>query len=75
MFNSITGTITEKFSDNIYLMSGNIEWDISVPAMDILKLPAEGEQAKLFTWLYHREDQMKLFGFADAGRRSTFLEL
>jgi Holliday junction DNA helicase RuvA len=34
-----------------------------------------GEEARVFTWLYHKEDQMKLFGFADPSRRSTFLEL
>jgi Holliday junction DNA helicase RuvA len=26
-------------------------------------------------WLYHREDQMRLYGFADERRRDTFLEL
>ena len=29
----------------------------------------------MFTWLYHREDQVKLYGFAELERRETFLEL
>ena len=75
MFNSIRGIITEKFLDSIYIRSGGMEWDISVPATDVERLPAEGEEGRVFTWLYHREDQMKLFGFFDSGRRATFLEL
>jgi Holliday junction DNA helicase RuvA len=34
-----------------------------------------GAEARVFTWLHHTEKDMRLFGFADAGRRSTFLEL
>ena len=75
MFNSINGTITEKLADSVHVLSGGIEWDISVPAIDIGRLPLTGEQGRVFTWLYHREDQMKLFGFADSQRRSVFLEL
>ena len=75
MFNSIRGIVTEKLGDSVYVLSGGIEWDIAVPAMDIGRLPPVGEDARLFTWLYHREDQMKLYGFAAEERRDTFLEL
>ena len=75
MFNSIRGTITEKLADSVYIFSGGIEWDISVPATDISRLPEAGEEGRVFTWLYHREDQMKLYGFCAEERRSTFLEL
>jgi Holliday junction DNA helicase RuvA len=75
MFNSIRGTITEKLADSVYILSGGVEWDIAVPATDIGRLPPPGEEGRLFTWLYHREDQMKLYGFAAEERRFTFLEL
>ena len=75
MFNSIRGVITEKLSDCVYLLSAGIEWDIAVPATDISRLPPLGEEGRLFTWLYHREDMMKLYGFAAEERRATFLEL
>jgi len=75
MFNSIRGTITGKLSDSVYILSGGIEWDISVPATDINWLPSIGEEGRLFTWLYHREDQMKLYGFAAEAGRLVFLEL
>ncbi|MDR0998930.1 MAG: Holliday junction branch migration protein RuvA [Treponema sp.] len=75
MFNSIRGTITGKNSDSVFILSGGVEWDIAVPATDIGKLPPLGDEGRLFTWLYHREDQMKLYGFADEKRRAAFLEL
>ena len=75
MFNSIRGIVTEKRSGSVYLLSGGIEWDISAPATDIARLPPTGEECRLFTWLCHREDQMKLYGFAAEERRDTFLEL
>jgi Holliday junction DNA helicase RuvA len=75
MFNSIRGIITEKFTDSVYIFSGGVEWDIAVPATDILRLPDVGKEGRVFTWLYHREDQMKLYGFCAQERRSTFLEL
>lgn len=75
MFNSLRGTITGKQNDSVYIVSGGVEWDIAVPATDIAGLPPIGEESRLFTWLYHRETEMKLYGFATPERRDTFLEL
>ncbi|GHV85301.1 Holliday junction ATP-dependent DNA helicase RuvA [Spirochaetia bacterium] len=75
MFNSIKGTITEKSADTVRLETGGIEWDIAVPATDSAALPPSGETGRVFTWLYHRETEMRLFGFAGDRRRATFLEL
>jgi Holliday junction DNA helicase RuvA len=75
MFNSIRGIINAKLSETVYLETNGVEVEIAVPATDIESLPPEGERSRLFTWLYHREDQMRLFGFADETRRNTFFEL
>jgi Holliday junction DNA helicase RuvA len=75
MFNSIRGTITEKFADSVCIDTGGVEGDITAPATDLGRLPPVGEECRVFTWLLHREDQMKIFGFADETRRGTFLEL
>ncbi|GHV67873.1 Holliday junction ATP-dependent DNA helicase RuvA [Spirochaetia bacterium] len=75
MFNSLRGTITEKAGDCLMLLTGGLEWEIAMPATDMERLPPVGEEARVSTWLYHREDMMKLFGFYDDDRRSTFLEL
>ena len=75
MFNRISGRLAAKLDDCVHIATGGIEWEIIMPGIDIRSLPADGEEAAVYTWLYHREDQMKLFGFSDEGRRNTFLEL
>jgi len=75
MYNSIRGIITAKIADTLHIETGGVEWDIAIPATDLSALPPEGETGRVFTWLYHKEDQMRLFGFADETRRATFLEL
>jgi len=74
MFNSIRGIVSAKTGDAIFVLSGDIEWDIAMPANDIQEFTLNGE-CRVFTWLYHREDQMKLYGFASVRRRAAFLEL
>jgi len=74
MFNSIRGKTSAKGIETVYLLSGDIEWEIAMPVNDIQSLPLNDE-CRILTWLYHREDQMKLFGFIDERRRNTFLEL
>ncbi|WP_461246965.1 Holliday junction branch migration protein RuvA [Treponema sp. R6D11] len=74
MFNSIRGVVSEKGNEGVFVLSGDIEWEIAMPVNDIQNLPLNGE-CRVLTWLYHREDQMKLFGFYNERRRNTFLEL
>ncbi|MDR0487561.1 MAG: Holliday junction branch migration protein RuvA, partial [Treponema sp.] len=74
MFNSLKGTISGKSTDAVFLSTGGIEWEIAMPASDLHEL-ALFVESRVFTWLYHREDQMRLFGFTDERRRNTFLEL
>jgi Holliday junction DNA helicase RuvA len=75
MFNSIKGVISGKGNDTVYLFTGGVEWEIAMPFTDIQNLPSAGEECRIFTWLYHREDLMRLHGFFDETRRNTFLEL
>ena len=75
MFNSIRGIITEKNADMLHIETSGVEWEISVPFTDLSVLPAAGETVRVFTWLYHKETEMRLYGFSDNRRRATFLEL
>jgi Holliday junction DNA helicase RuvA len=75
MFNSIRGIVSGKGGEGAFILTGGVEWEIAMPATDMDQLPAAGNECRIYTWLYHREDQMRLFGFADETRRNTFLEL
>jgi Holliday junction DNA helicase RuvA len=75
MFNSLRGTITEKRPDTLRILTGGVEWDIAAPGTELNRFPPVGEEGRAFLWLYHREDQMKLYGFADESGRHIFLEL
>lgn len=75
MLNSLYGTITAKQPQSIYLDTGGMEWDISVSDTTLDLLPRAGEKARVYTWLLHREDSMRLFGFASPQERSLFLDL
>jgi len=74
MFNSIHGIVSGIGGEAVFILSGDIEWEITMPINDIQNL-SMSEECRVFTWLYHRDDQMKLFGFYNESRRNTFLEL
>ena len=75
MFNSLYGTITHKDQNKIYLEINGIEWRVFMPYMSITKLPAAGEQARVYTHLQHSQDAMQLFGFSSPRERVIFLDL
>jgi len=75
MFNSIYGIVNGKNGETLFLLTGGIEWEILMPLTDMESLPPAGEECRIFTWMLHREDQMRLFGFSGETRRNTFLEL
>jgi Holliday junction DNA helicase RuvA len=75
MFNALSGTIAGKKFDTLFLDQNGIEWEISVPAISIDEFGRIGTKTRVLTWLQHREDQMKLFGFPDEATRTFFLEL
>ncbi len=75
MFNSLTGIITAKLPQTVYLQVGGIEWDLMVPDSALDALAPLGEEVKIYTWLYHKEDSMRMFGFSSLTERSVFIDL
>ncbi len=75
MFNSITGTVTFKSEDAVGLLTGGIEWEISTTTQSVSQLPDIGTAAKMYTFLHHREDQLRIFGFSSVKERDLFLNL
>lgn len=75
MFNSVSGRITEKRPGQLFLATDGIEWDITMPESSLAGLPEPGADVRVFVYLHHRDDQMRLFGFASPEERAVFLEL
>jgi Holliday junction DNA helicase RuvA len=78
MFNSLSGTVSRKLLSNqgcqVCLMVGGIEWIAETSRTTLQGLPNNAE-ARLFTFLIHREDQMYLVAFASEVERAMFLDL
>jgi len=75
MFNSLTGEITHKGDEKVCLQTGGVEWELTVSRKAVERLPAAGQVARIYTHLVHREDAMRLYGFADEAERALFLDL
>ena len=75
MFNSLTGEITFKGDERLCLQVGGVEWELTASRKALERLPAVGQAARIYTHLVHREDAMRLYGFADQAERALFLDL
>lgn len=75
MFNSLTGIVTGKGAQKLFLETNGIEWDITVPESSLEALPPVGEKAKVYVWLQHTDVLMTLFGFASNNDRELFFAL
>ncbi len=75
MFNRILGILSGRTTDAIFVLTGGIEWDISVPTRAAGLFGPLGEQTEVFVWLQHYEDGMRLFGFPSERERALFLDL
>lgn len=75
MFNSITGILTEKSSQNICVDCNGIEFDIAMSRTSISLLGETGETCHVYVYLQHSDTAMTLFGFASKDEREVFLQL
>ena len=75
MFNSIKGEITFKDEERVFLSTGEVEWEIYISRSSCDDLPEQGQKTKVYIYLYHRDDQLRLYGFSQASERDVFLDL
>jgi len=75
MINSLTGTLTHKGLNEVFVENRGVEWKIFVSERTARDLAAVGNQVKVYTYLHHRDDQMLLFGFAHVEERYLFHDL
>jgi Holliday junction DNA helicase RuvA len=75
VFNSLSGTVTLRRADLLRIETGGVEWEMEVSAHAARSLPERGRTARVLVFLYHREDIMRLYGFAEEAERDLFLDL
>lgn len=75
MFNSLTGIITGKYPQKVFINTHGIEWDVTVPDSTLDSIPPVGEEGKIYVWMQHTDVLMTLFGFASESDRTLFFDL
>lgn len=76
MFNSLHGSVAGLTFPFVYLATGGIEWEIELSAAGFRALAAgERNDRTIYVHLYVREDQLKLYGFAETAERELFRHL
>lgn len=74
MYNYITGKVVNKSDCAIVLDNNGIGYEIGVSGNTLFDVEY-GEIAKIYTYLYVREDEMSLYGFSRLDEKNLFLRL
>lgn len=63
MLSYIKGELAEVFEDTIVVENNGMGINVKVPATVLLNIPSIGEDIKVYTYLYVREDAINVYGF------------
>ena len=69
MYSYIKGTLEEVSEDLIVVENNGIGYNIRISARMLDALPARGEQVKIYTYLYVKEDGFAVWDFPSIGER------
>lgn len=72
MFSYIKGVLAEKNDGSIVVECGGIGYMLFISGQFAMILPATGAAVKVYTYMYIREDELSLYGFADNAELETF---
>lgn len=75
MYAFIRGKVDSKTPESVVLDAGGVGYEIFTGTRTLSGLPAVGEVARLYTYLYVREDAQLLYGFASREEKAMFLKL
>jgi Holliday junction DNA helicase RuvA len=68
----VSGKLVERTPARVVIDVHGVGMQIHIPASSFDHLPKLGDQVRLLTYHYVREDSMQLFGFATASERTAF---
>jgi Holliday junction DNA helicase RuvA len=75
MIDYVSGKIEKKNPTAIVVDVNGVGFLLNTSIQTFEKLPKEGEQVKVKTYLHVREDILQLYGFADDNERNVFIGL
>lgn len=75
MIYSVTGKPTMVDENTLAISNGMLAWEVTASANTVYNLANKNENVTLLTYLYVREDEMRLFGFENSQEKSLFLNL
>ena len=74
MYNYIIGKVVGKTSNGLVVENNGIGYELGVSGNTLFDVDA-GENVKIYTYLYVREDEMSLYGFSREEEKKLFLRL
>lgn len=75
MISFIRGTLAGKTADSVLVETGGIGYAIGMSQNSLSKLPEQGQEVLVHTYLQVREDAFALFGFITAEEKDLFMRL
>jgi len=75
MFEYIQGRLVQKTPQAAVIDVQGVGYSLDISVNTYQRLPETGQECRLWTYLYVREDTQRLYGFAHQDERSLFLEL
>lgn len=72
MYSYIKGVLEELEEDAIVVETGGIGYHIYTTGQTFSRLPSLGDEVKIYTYLYIREDAMLLYGFCSKDELRVF---
>lgn len=72
MIGKLTGKVDDSGEDWVILDVGGVGYEVHCSSRTLQSLPAKGEQVSLAIETHVREQEIRLFGFADLGERAWF---
>ena len=71
----LRGRLVEKSPNRVIVECGGVGYEAAISVATFTALPAEGAEARLYIHTHVREDQIALFGFAEAEEKRLFEKL
>ncbi len=71
----LKGTVEAKTLSSLYLDVNGIGFEVGMSSTSLAKMPSQGSEAQVFTYLQTRDDGMSLYGFYSMEEKALFEKL